>query len=191
MKQVDVHAATAWLESRLGDSRLETALLGRLAGLSRACVVGLSDADAGDLNDASCRLATTDGDAALAAWFAERSACGPQTVMVLDDLARRGDPVLAGEDVAYNGSRVLSYAQVDPAGVDAAAAVRRGGSGYPTIAVVVPGSPDDLGLVAHGECDDDRVEALASHAAGVIVSVHDAETWLVLTADADAVPGRL
>lgn len=78
----------------------------------------------------------TEVDRVAAQFFHALAACGAQTLVVEDDLARRGDQHLTG-DVAFVDGRVIRWTVLEE-GSNAAAVrlLRTGSSGYPLNAFV-------------------------------------------------------
>ena len=122
---------------------------------------------------------SSDADQIARRLFESFAAAGVRTLVVEDDLARRGDPGV-GLDVAFVGDRVVRWANIG-VGVDAAVQLlRAGASGYPLNAFACWPPSTELGLKAGVILGESRQTALVDSTSAVITSVYDAETYLVL-----------
>jgi hypothetical protein len=100
------------------------------------------------------------------------------TLIVEDDLARRGDPNVGR--ATFVADRVLRWEEVDNKARRAVSLLRRGASGYPLNAYLCQGSATDLGLTADEDLSPVRQQCLAEAVLGVIVSVWDAEALVAV-----------
>jgi hypothetical protein len=107
---------------------------------------------------------------------------GVRTLVVEDDLARRGDRAI-GADVAFVGDRVIRWADLEVGSVAAVRLLGTGASGYPLNAYTCWLAPIELGL-EYGETLDVSQQAfLVDSICAVITSVYDAEAYLMLMSD--------
>jgi hypothetical protein len=130
------------------------------------------------LDDRGRGIPQRDSDAIVRALF---QCLGPdvlKSLIVEDDLARRGDPSL-GSDVAFVDDRALRWCDMDDA-VAAGALLREGSSGYPLNSFGCRASPAELGLAGGRTLVDVDKERIIDSTELVIVSVYDAEAYLVL-----------
>lgn len=100
------------------------------------------------------------------------------TLMVEDDLARRGDPLAVGK-VAFVGDRVLRWASLaDPQA--AVSLLRSGSSGYPLNSYASKAAHEELGLNPGHSLTAAEEALVVDTTAFVVVSVYDAEAFLFL-----------
>ena len=105
------------------------------------------------------------------------AAAGVLTLVVEDDMQRRGDPAV-GLDAAFVGDRVVRWADL---GVGAASAVHHlRASAYPLNAFACWASSAELGLEAGVSLGESQQAALVGSTCAVMTAVYDAETYLVL-----------
>jgi hypothetical protein len=115
----------------------------------------------------------------LAGQFLRSLACFDlQTLLVEDDLARKGDPNLAA--VAYVEDRVLRWIELGPDPARAVALLRGGSSGYPLNAFVCRRSPTQLRLRPGRQLDAEQQASIVESTEVTIVSVYDAEAYVAL-----------
>jgi len=107
---------------------------------------------------------------------------GAATLIVEDDLARRGDPI-SGQ-AAFVGDRLIRWTPIVGDCAAASRLLRTGSSGYPLIAFGCFGVPSSLGLVADGELSLKTQEHIAAATHAVIVSMWDAEACLAVVSPA-------
>lgn len=110
------------------------------------------------------------------------SACGAAsalTLVVEDDLARRGD-VLHGANYAFLGNRVIRWARVNDSARAATHLLRTGASGYPLNAFLCDADGSQLGLSEGASVAFSSCPSMADHVSAVIVSAFDGEAFLVL-----------
>lgn len=120
----------------------------------------------------------------LAETLDEQALRGAKCLIVEDDLSRPTDPALLRSDIpsAFIGDRVVSWCDVNPQ--NGAAAVDRVmyvGSGYPRNAFVVNKSAAELGLIDRQQVSAEFAQQVAASLLAVIVSIFDAESYLVWT----------
>lgn len=125
-----------------------------------------------------------DAEAALAALATELDNLkrrGASSLVVEDDVGRRGDPAVASSEAAtsFIGDRVVSWADLKPGACELAARVTNYASGYPLNAFVSSRSAAELGLVDRGTLSEGFGARVAATVMAVIVSTFDAESYLV------------
>lgn len=129
-----------------------------------------------ELDDVSRALSQEDVDAVVQ-HILRALAAGGGTLVVEDDLARRGDRL---DGVAFVGDRVLRWADLTTDVARATRLLRLGASGYPLNAFVSRLSAGSLFLRPGQTVGEDEVRALAQSVAVVINSVYDAESFVLL-----------
>lgn len=108
------------------------------------------------------------------------SETGLRTLIVEDELARRGDPIRE-EDVAFVGDRVLRWLVLSSLAHEPARLLRSGSAGYPLNAFILSGSPETLGLNPRRGLDDVSVQEMASHVVSLVFAICDGESFLFLS----------
>lgn len=132
--------------------------------------------------EASSMARTKEADAWLARTFEELNRKGAECVVVEHDVASRTDPfIVRGDDPwAFIGDRVLAWSDLEPGGGVAAVEEIRGvGSGYPRNMFVSDHSADHLGLADQQQVPDQFPVQVAQSLLAVVVSIFDAESYLV------------
>lgn len=172
-----------WARGSLAQgSDLALRVSSRLAEFTVALVVAPPTValDPAILDDHGRGFRTSDVDRLAARMLDSLHEAGAKTLVVEDDLARRGDPRLPS-DIALVGERVLRWIDLSLGSEVAARLLRTGASGYPLNAVVCMLPAEELALTPGRVLTDDETLRLASTARAVITSVYDAETYLILT----------
>lgn len=124
------------------------------------------------------RLSHSQRDRLAAMFFAGLARTETMSLVVEDDLQRRGDPHVE-ERAAFIGDRVVHWTVVADGDQDGVIeTLRSGTSGYPLNAFVCEGSPSSFGLEAGAELDSDALDKLREAVKLVIVAAYDAETYL-------------
>ncbi len=128
------------------------------------------------------RASDTDGIAArfLDQLFSE----GVATLIVENELARRGDPSLPVK-VSYADDRVLEWADLESGGDSGARLLRSASSGYPLNAFACRRSAPDLGLIAGHQLDSSELDAIVASTLAVLVAVYDGESYVALMSNTD------
>lgn len=107
---------------------------------------------------------------------------GARCLVVEDSMSRPSDPALTntGFPVAFLGDSVFAWCDLPPApGHALPGKVIRAGGGYPTNAFVVSTPASVLGLGDRREVPATFPEAVGASVEAVVVSVHDAESYLI------------
>jgi hypothetical protein len=180
---IDPDAAADWIRHSLDLGSDLSMLVGqRLRALPHAFVGGPGPAT-GEGWKFGRGISTADADAAVQHLLASMARNGPQTLVVEDDLARRGDSSLTA-DVAFVGDRVLRWIALSEGGDAASRLLRTGSSGYPLNAFLCDRAPSELGLTAGRLLSEPDTLSVAESVFAVITTIYDAETFLILeTAD--------
>lgn len=129
-------------------------------------------------------LSQREADDAMSSVLAELAKSGAACLVIEDALRRYGDPaVLASAlDTAWLGNRVIHWHPLDPSTTSSATnALRIGSSGYPLNAFVTTKTAADLGLFDNTAMDPPVIEKICETLVAVIVSVFDAESFLIWT----------
>lgn len=180
---IDVGSGAQWVRGSLGSgSILSTLVSKRLGDFTAARILVPEEALAGLsglLDDDGKGVQTSDADLVAGRVLEKFAAAGVQTVVVEDDLARRGDASLA-QDVAYVQDHVLRWADLTNGPVGGAQLLRGGSSGYPLNAYACWLSPVELGLEPGRDLEEKERESIVASTCAVFVSVYDAEAFVVL-----------
>jgi len=130
------------------------------------------------LDDNGRGLPSSEADEVARRLLDSAASAGKVTLIVEDDLARRGDPRV--ERATFVGDRVLRWEEVADDASNAATLLRKGSSGYPLNAYLCSGVAADLGLAPEADLSPDLQGRLAEAVVGVIVSVWDAEAFVAV-----------
>lgn len=153
----------------------------RLPDLPVGIVIGPPSTGQQALDDLGRGMRSVDADAIVQQAVESMARAGAGTLVVEDDLARRGDSGLP-VDVAFVGDRVLRWAALNDEPAVAARLLRTGSSGYPLNAFVCRPDPADLPLVAGTALNELDIAVLAEATCAVITAVYDAESFVILAA---------
>jgi hypothetical protein len=140
------------------------------------------------LDNMSRSMRLSEAEALAAQFLRDVSKDCKLTLVVEDDLARRGDPNLGRvvsrqrvfSPAAFVGDRVIRWAKVEEEAQDAAKLLRHGSSGYPLNAYLCRGDAAKLGLQSGAELSTMVQDGLARSVVGVLVTVWDAETFVAV-----------
>jgi hypothetical protein len=176
---VERDTASDWVRGSLAQgSSLAMLMSRRLQMLTSARLLVHHAGGAVVLNDHGRSISSADTDAMAHQLFARVGAEAVKTLIVEDDLARRGDSSVEA-DVVFVEDRVLRWTGLGDA-ASAGALLRRGSSGYPLNAFVSREPADVLGLVPGHTLTKDEQARVVDTTELVLVSVYDAEAYLVL-----------
>jgi hypothetical protein len=123
-------------------------------------------------------LKTREVDSLALKFFNRLEGDRSQTLIVEDDLARRGDPRNLGR-VAFVGERVLHWCELNEAADAAVDLLHDASAGYPLNAFVAAGSPEQLGLSAQASLLKSDLRVIRRRISTVLVGVLDGETYLI------------
>jgi hypothetical protein len=182
--KIDTRDAVTWVRRSLSlGSSLSASMTSNLSRLPFALLLVPEGGDHGihALDDYSRGIRLSDADRIAALLLSRLGAAGAKVLVVEDDLARRGDPGLHGE-FAFIGDHVIRWTSVEPGGESACHLLRQGSSGYPLNAFLCRQSASELGLSAARDLGGSEQEKLEESICAVIVSVYDAEAYVVLSA---------
>jgi|JI10StandDraft_1071094.scaffolds.fasta_scaffold18321_7 hypothetical protein len=119
---------------------------------------------------------TSESDQLAAAVLEIELRNGGRTLIVEDDLARKGDRVLTQDRVGFVDDRVLRWADLESE--DAPGLLRTGSAGYPLNAYVVSLSADELGLTNGLQLGTELVQRIAESTMLVLVGAFDGEGFI-------------
>jgi hypothetical protein len=158
---------------------MQRAMAAQLWKPGSACVLGANDLgdDAALVFEHGGRANPSDASLAAGRLFDAARSYGAKTLVVEDDLRRRGDPHLE-RDAVFLDDRVLHSAEIDGSVDGAVQLLRTGAPGYPLNAFLCDRSKTDLGLIAGRQIDRDQAVSIVAATQVVIVSVYDAEAYL-------------
>jgi len=180
---IDTKSGTRWVRSSLASGSILSAMvMKRLSDFSAARLLAPDTALPGlthILDDNGRGIRTCDVDLIAGRVLEKFSVAGVQTLVVEDDLARRGD-ALSGHDVAYVDDHVVRWIDLTASPVAAVQLLRRGASGYPLNAFACWLSPEALGLESGRDLGEGERASIVSSTGSVLVSVYDAEAFVAL-----------
>jgi hypothetical protein len=180
---IDPRSGARWVQDSLRHgSVLSTMVSRRLKDFAVARLLApeaVSPGNVGVLDNESRGIRTSDVDRLAGQVIARIALAGVRTIVVEDDLARRGDPVLR-RDLAYVEDRVVRWVDLIGDPVDGARLLRSGASGYPLNAYACGPSPGDLGLASGRSLELKELESIAASTRAVLASVFDAEAFVML-----------
>lgn len=180
---VSAELGADWVRGSLaqgsGMAELMTRRLGKLGSAVLLSPSAPGAAPITSLDDLGRGIRPSDADQIARRLLQSFGAAGVKTLVVEDDLARRGDPGV-GLDVAFVGDRVVRWADLGAGAEAAAVLLRAGASGYPLNAFACWPPPAELGLKVGAPLTESQQAALVESTCAVITSVYDAETYLVL-----------
>lgn len=133
-------------------------------------------------------MGSFDADADVVRYFEANRALGFCTLLVKDDMARRGDPYLP-RDIAFVDDRVLHWTEIGPGARSATQLVRNGSTGHPLNAFVSRRPPADMKSLL-GRQIDSLLERICADICTVMVSVFDGESFVVMNADEPLLSAR-
>ena len=179
---IDVDTAREWTRSSLlrSDSEVAAVLVKRLGSFCTAKV--LADVsyqkDVGNLSNVGRGLT---GSREVARNFLKQLAAdAPRTLLVENELGRRGDPGMESRSVFMNGvpaswSELNRYGNVDPVSV-----ITGTSSGWPLNAYVLAGPPSKYQLTLGGDLAGSEQEKVAKDTVTILSSAFDGEAFLAL-----------
>lgn len=178
-REIDVLTAREWVASSLHEgSGLAEQVLQKLGGACRAFLLG-------DPADPFAPLSNRGGVMSLGVsqyiasqFLSVLSTSGMRTLVVEDDLARRGDSNLSG-DMAFLEERVVRWASLGSGAVSSVRLLSEGSSGYPLNAFVLRSSAEEVGIEP-GKDISSHIAEIALQVSVVIVAAFDAEGFVAL-----------
>lgn len=184
---VDADRARNWLrESLAGGHELSAAVLGSSRFDAGEFLVLLPTG--GDLGPvpafAEGGVVSSDlANAALAGILEDLMRQGAASVVVEDDVGRRGDPAIDKRKApsAFMGDRVICWSELDwpGSGTVAVETIAEAASGYPRNAFVLSETAADLGVSAGRSLPADFAARAAASLTAVVVSAFDDESFLI------------
>ena len=185
-QRVEPEGAFSWVRGSLAQGSDLARLIGaRLSTLTKALLLVEPSRVQGHgpiLDDSGRGIPSSEADEVAKRLLASAARTAKLTLVVEDDVARKGDPHLGR--AAFVGTRVLRWEEVDDQAASAVTLLRRGAFGYPLNAYVCQGTATDLGLSADSQLSPVLQERIADAVLGVLVSVWDAEAFVAVVSPA-------
>jgi hypothetical protein len=185
---VDSALGTDWARGSLAQGSMISMLMTeRLAQLARArlLVPPQTETASTSIDDFGRGIMRSDSDRVVRLVLGSLATVGLRTLVVEDDLARRGDHVTGGK-LAFVDDRIIRWVDLEAGASDGVALLRTGASGYPLNAFGSVLSAAALGLSEGKSMDSDQQQLFVEGVGAVFVSVFDAEACLMLlTAELD------
>ena len=178
-QEVGSDAAKAWVRHQFADmSVLLAHIVKRLDSFSRSRVlVTADDAEGLALDNTGHRFRRRVSCELAREFLSAMYLMGARTLIVEDELARKTDPL---EDAFYLGGAVLRSVSIDEDAASAVRLLRYGSGGYPCNALVCTMSKESLGLNDGADLPDDVVMRVVESVTGLLTSVWDDESYVVL-----------
>jgi hypothetical protein len=184
--------AASWVhESLTQGSALAAAVGERLEQFSSAWLLVPEHADVrGGRLDQSCGLRIGEADVLARQLLTRLARTGHHTLVVEDELARKGDPHL-DPDISFVGDRVVRWTEIDEHAEQATTLLRSGSSGYPLNAFVCRCSAPTLHLTTGSDLSAESRGNIIASTKAVIASVYDGEAFVVLLAPPELQAGQI
>jgi hypothetical protein len=180
--QIDADLAADWVRGSLAQgSDLARLVTQRLPQLTIALVLSLPSILQGRrlvLDDVGRGLSSSASDAVAKEFFMKLAKKMPLTLIVEDDLARRGDPRVGR--AAFVDDRLIRWEEINEDGFRAAKLLRSGASGYPLNAFICRGSSRELNLEEDRQLLVIEEEQIVDSTDAVVASVWDAEAYVAV-----------
>jgi hypothetical protein len=176
---VERDAASDWVRGSLAQgSSLAMLMSQRLGSLLGARLLAPDTARQLVLDDRGRGIRSSDADVIAQRFLARVGPEVVKTLIVEDDLARRGDASV-GRDVAFVEDRILRWTSLDDT-ASAGALLRKGSSGYPLNAFGCRAPATALGLGPGHTLTAVEQARVVDATELIVVSVYDAEAYLML-----------
>lgn len=186
IETIDPDQAKRWISESLAEgSRLAKLMQPYVERMRHASLLGAPGAAPHVLDNTGRGVASADANADVARFLEANRKFGFCTLLVEDDMARKGDPYLT-DDVAFVDDRVIYWTEIDPGASSATRLLRNGSSGYPLNAFVSRSPIADMNCF-RGRQLDSALDSICADVSGVIVSVFDGESF-VATSSNDLFP---
>lgn len=180
IESIETGRAIRWVSDSLAQgSRLSRLVQHRVNQMKYARILGAPDSASYELNDTGHGVpwAETYSDAVR---FLEASReVGFRTLLVEDDMARKGDPHLP-VDAGFIDDRVLRWTEIGSDPASAARFLRDASTGFPLNAFITLRPVEDMDALKGSELDS-LVESICADVGGIIVSVFDGESFLTMS----------
>lgn len=178
--EIPIGIALPWITQSLSDgSALAHLVAKRLDHDWIAHLVGaLPEEFAGDmkLDNVSRGTDRATSDSLMGTALIRLSTSGRMMLIVQDDLARRGDPIQGSS--CFVGDQAIRWTEISRSSIASAVQLlRTGSSGYPLNAYITFGVGPLLGGTTVGS---EQQVAIADSLAAIIVSVYDAEGYVLV-----------
>jgi hypothetical protein len=178
---VSVELGVDWVRDSLaqgsGMAELMTRQLGRFSSAVLLSPSATGAPPVTSLDHHGRGIRSSDADQIAERLLESFAAAGVLTLVVEDDMQRRGDPAV-GLEVAFVGDRVVRWADLRVGAASAGHLLRA--SAYPLNAFACWASSAELGLKAGVSLSESQQAALVGSTCAVMTAVYDAETHLVL-----------
>lgn len=180
---LDIDRATDWVRGSLAQGTtlagLTTATLARYRSALLLAPESRIWSDSIHLDDSGRGVAVVEADAVAARFLAQLREVGGRTLIVENDLARRGD-ALRRDESCFVEDRVLAWVELTADVSVAASLLRRGSSGYPLNAFVSRLPALDLGLARGHQLSAEEIDVIVDSILAIVVSVFDAEAYVAV-----------
>lgn len=182
IETIDPDQAKSWVSESLAEgSRLAKLMQRRIERMQHASLLGAPASAPHALDNKGRGGSSSDADADAVRFLEANRASGFCTLLVEDDMARKGDPHLP-EDIAFIDDRVLHWAEIGASAISATRLLRSGSTGYPLNAFISR-SPTTAINDLRGRQLDSVLDSICSDIEGVMVSVFDGESFVVMNSD--------
>lgn len=182
-KRVDLTQAISWVRRSLSQGGEASQVVAERLGAMAHAILLVSPArvsvELGELDDSGRGLPGAEADEVAARLFGLVAMRGSATLVIEDDMRRRGDP--HGGRAAFVGNRLLHWQTLTEDGVAAVRFLRTNSSGYPLNAFVVAGTSAELRFAPACELTGHDLKRLAASTLVVVASVWDNEALVAVT----------
>lgn len=182
IETIDPDQAKRWIDESLArGSRLANLMQPRVERMRHASLLGAPASAPHALDNTGRGVSSSDANFDVARFLEATRASGICTLLVEDDVARKGDPRLPN-DVAFVEDRVIYWTEIAPGARSATRLLRNGSTGYPLNAFISRGSIADMNPFRRRRLDS-ALDSICADVSGVIVSVFDDESFVVISSD--------
>jgi hypothetical protein len=179
---IDVDSAREWTRSSLlrSDSEVASVLVMRLGSFSTAKLLADVSYQKEVVTLSNVGRGLTGSREVARNFLKQLAADAPRTLLVENELGRRGDPGMESRSVFMNGvpaswSELNGYGNVDPVSV-----ITGTSSGWPLNAYVLAGPPSKYQLTLGADLAGSEQEKVAKDTVTILSSVFDGEAFLAL-----------
>jgi len=182
IESIETGRAITWVSDSLAQgSRLSRIVQSRVHQMKYATILGAPEPVPYELDNRRRGVSSIASDSDAVRFLEASRKLGFHTLLVEDDMARKGDPHLP-KDSGFIEDRVLRWTEIRPGARAAAHLLRDASAGFPLNAFIVRRSVGHMNAV-RGRQLDSVVESVGADVGGVIVAVFDGESFLTMTAD--------
>lgn len=180
IRRIDLRTALPWvLDSLTQGSLLSAGMRPHAEQMRYATLLGSPDVVPPKLDDASRGLSSRESSTDLVTFLEAARLRGGRTVLVENDMARRGDPHLP-PDAGFIGDRVLEWAEITPDARSAARLLRDASTSFPLNAFIACRPLHDIDTLRARQLDS-LIPLLCADVVGIIVAAFDGESFVALT----------